>query len=253
MNRCRMTLLVVASLLCTPALAQEKKPESLVRLYVMVPKPGMTQQFEEGRKKHMDFHRKSGDAWGWETWTIDTGERTGSYVSVTRRHTFKELDAWDAQLGDADGADGNKDLAPFLSASQGSVWMMLQDVSRPRADLTPPKMLQVINFRLKQGGDAEFNYALKRITEAINKTNWPTNYSWFSLVNGGEQPHYIIIIPHDNWASMADLEPSFDVMLEKALGRHEAAAVTKALDDSVAKQWSEIQTYRPDLSYMPGK
>ncbi len=254
MNRCRVILLAVAvSMLCLPALAQEKKPESVVRVFVMVPKPGMTQQFEEGRKKHMDFHKKSGDTWGWETWSIDTGEGTGNYVSVAGGHTWKDLDAWDAKLGDADTADGSKNMTPFLSASLGSVWMMMPDVSRPRAGMTPPKMQEVIHFQLKQGGDEEFNYGIRKVTEAINKTNWPANYTWFYLVNGGEQPHYVLIIPHDNWASMADLEPSFDAMLEKALGRHEAEAVTKSFDHSVAKQWSEMLTYRPDLSYMPGK
>ena len=254
MNRCRVILLAVAvSLLAMPALAQEKKPESVVRVYVMVAKPGMAQQFEEGRKKHMDFHRKSGDTWGWETWSIDTGEGTGNYVSVAGGHTWKDLDAWDAKLGDADTADGNKNMAPFLSASLGSIWMMMPDVSKPRAGMTPPKMQEVIHFQLKPGGESDFNYAVKKITDAINKTNWPVNYTWFTLVNGGEASHYVLIIPHDNWASMAEPDVSFDAMIEKALGRHEADMVTKSIDHSVSKEWSEMLTFHPEMSYMPGK
>jgi hypothetical protein len=252
MNRCRVILLaVVVSLLAMPALAQEKKPESVARVFVMVPKAGMTQQFEEGRKKHMDFHKKSGDTWTWETWSVATGEGTGNYVSVAGGHTWKDLDAWDAKLEATDTADGDKNMTPFLAASLGSVWAMMPDVSKPRAGMTPPKMQEVIHFQLKQGGEENFNYAIKKISEAINKTNWPVNYTWFALVNGGNQPHYVLIIPRDNWASMAEPDVSFDAMIEKAFGRHEAEVVTKSIDNSVARQWSEMLTFRPELSYMP--
>jgi hypothetical protein len=47
-------------------------------------------------------------------------------------------------------------------------------------------MAQVIHFQLRGGADAEFTHAIRRIHEAIQKTNWPANYIWYSLVNGGE-------------------------------------------------------------------
>jgi hypothetical protein len=252
MKRSRVILFgVLVSLLAMPALAQMKKPESVVRVYVMAPKPGMTQQFEEGRKKHMDFHKKSGDTWTWETWSVETGEGTGNYVSVAGGHAWKDFDAWDEKMGAADTADGDKNLTPYLAANLGSVWMMMTDVSRPRASMTPAKMQEVIHFQLKQGGDGDFNYAIKKITEAINKTNWPVNYTWYALVNGGDQPHYVLVIPHDNWASMAEPDVSFESMIEKAFGHHEAEIVTKSIDRSVQRQWSEMLVFRPELSYMP--
>jgi len=44
------------------------------RVFVTVPS-GMAQQYEEGRERHMDWHRKQGDTWTWDTWQVETGQR----------------------------------------------------------------------------------------------------------------------------------------------------------------------------------
>jgi len=49
----------------------------VVEIHINKIKPGMTRQYEEGRKKHMNWHRQQNDAWSWYTWEILTGENTG--------------------------------------------------------------------------------------------------------------------------------------------------------------------------------
>lgn len=253
MRKITFALVAVFLLLAVVAALAQDKSVNIGRVYVTVPKPGMTKQLEEGRKRHMEFHRKQNDSWTWTVYEVETGEDTGSYLSISFGHSWKDFDAWDQKMGAADTADGAINLTPFAAQTRGSIWMYMSEVSRPPSDTNPSKMVEVIHFMLNSGGDSDFEYAVGKITEAINKTNWPAHYFWYSLVNGGQTPHYVLVIPHDSWADMADLDPSFPVMLEKGLGRHEARELISDLDKSTRSEWSEVLVYRPDLSYIPGK
>ncbi|MGA8763549.1 MAG: hypothetical protein WB562_11850, partial [Candidatus Sulfotelmatobacter sp.] len=54
---------------------------NVCRIYFSMPKPGMNQQYEAGRKKHMQFHRAQKDTWTWNTFTVETGDNAGMYVT----------------------------------------------------------------------------------------------------------------------------------------------------------------------------
>src|SRR5205823_14364598 len=73
-----------------PALAQQ--PAEIVEIHINRVKPGMTQQYEAGRKKHMLWHKSQNDAWSWHTWAVLTGPATGSYVVGSFEHNWKDLD-----------------------------------------------------------------------------------------------------------------------------------------------------------------
>ncbi len=249
----RVKILLAAALVLAPALAAlaQEKPGRIGRVFVLQPKPGMTQLFEEGRKRHMDWHRKQNDTWSWETWQIETGEGTGAYLSMTFGHNWKDFDDWEAKLGKGDAEDGATNLMPFVAAERNGFWMYLADVSRPSESKEPPKMASVLNFLVKIDKASEFQYAIRKFHEAIGKTNWPTHYIWYMLANGGEHPRFVLVLPRNSYAEMAPPEVSFDAMLEKAFGRQEAEALQRTLAKSVRRQWSELITYRPDLSYRP--
>jgi hypothetical protein len=112
-------------------------------------------------------------------------------------------------------------------------------------------MLEVNHFMLKPGTESDFNDAIRKINDAIVKTDWPVHYSWYALQDGGEGPHYVLTVELKGWADLAEPNPSFDAMLEKAVGKHDANSLTHALDSSVKREWTETIRFRPDLSYMP--
>jgi hypothetical protein len=142
-------------------------------------------------------------------------------------------------------------ITPYTAAAQGSIWMYMKDVSHPPAGSGPSKMAEVNHFFLKPDGEREFTDAIRKINDAIGKTNWPVHYFWYTLINGGEGPHFVLVIPHDTWADMAEPEMSFDAMLEKAVGRHDAEELTRAVQKAIKRESTEIIAYRPDLSYRP--
>lgn len=232
------------------ALAQDKSV-NVGWVYSTVVKPGMTKQYEEGRKRHMEWHKKQNDTWSWEVWQVETGEHVGNYLSITFGHTYADLDTWEQKLGAADVADGEVNMAPYTAGGSASIWNYMKEASRPLADNKPPKMAEVSHFILKPGKESDFEDAVKKTNDAINKANWPPHYGWYSLVDGGEQPHYVLVYFMNGWADLADQEPSFDAMMEKTVGKHDADALSHAFDTSIQKEWSETIRFRPDLSYMP--
>ncbi len=242
--------LAALALLALPSLPQEKTV-NVGRVVANVPKPGMAKQYEEGRKRHMDWHRKQNDPWTWEVWQVQTGEATGAYLSITFNHTWKDFDTWEEKFGKGDTADAATNLEPYLTMETDSVWIRMTDVSRPPESKEPPKMAAVIHFMVKHGEGADFGYAIRKTHEAIGKTNWPAHYEWYALANGGEGPHYVLVLPKKSWADMAEIEPSFPAMLEKAFGRHEAESLLRTFGKSVSREWTEMIVYRPDLSYVP--
>src|SRR5262249_39058921 len=54
----RFVLIAVVLVLMASMAVGQKKPVNVGRVFVTAPKPGMSKQLEEGRKRHMQFHQK---------------------------------------------------------------------------------------------------------------------------------------------------------------------------------------------------
>ncbi|MCI0538646.1 MAG: hypothetical protein L0Z50_25850 [Verrucomicrobiales bacterium] len=232
--------------------AAAQKPGNVARVFFVTAKPGAESDYEAGRKRHMEAHKKMGDTWSWYTYQTETGEDAGSYATVTFGHHWADFDTWEEKNGEADVADGAKNLDPFTAGGGNSFFMFLADVSTPPS-ATPSAMAELIHFELKIGGDQDFNAALKKTHEAIQKTKWASNYQWYTLANGGSGPRYVLAIPLKGFADMEPPAVPFPAMLEKALGAAGAKEVMAAFDRTIARQYSEMIRYRPDLSYVPEK
>jgi hypothetical protein len=242
-------------LIGSPARAQQDREESVGFVYVMQPKPGMAQQFEQARKEHMAWHREHHDTWAWETWEVMTGPLTGDYLSLAGGHTWAQIEDWETKYGAEDEANANATMGPYLQSATGSIWRYLPDLSRSSPSNAPATMAEAIHFWLKPGTSPEFSATLKEINDAIQKEAWQPHqgYGWYSLVNGGPGPHWVLILPHHSWAEMAEPSVSFSEMLAKAYGAKRAKSILASFASMVARQESEILVYRPGLSYIPGK
>jgi hypothetical protein len=189
MRRIAAVLLAVFSLAVAPLALAQGADVNVGWVYVSTPKPGMVKQMEDGRKKHMEFHRKQNDSWTWLIWETMTGENTGAYLSTTFNHSWKDLDAWETKMGTADTADGAVNLSPYFTNTTASIWMALKDASHSGSMTEIPKMEEVNHFLLKPGTESDFNDAIRKINDAIVKTSWGVHYTWYALQDGGEGPH----------------------------------------------------------------
>jgi hypothetical protein len=226
-------------------------PATVARVFATQVKPGMNAQYEAGRKRHMEWHRKQADAWAWFTWEVETGDRAGTFITGTFGHQWKDFDDWDAKLGKGDTADGALNLVPFTGSQVNGFYTLVPDVSRLSGATEPPPMTELVHYQLKMGSEQEFRNAIKKIHESIAKSTWKVNYEWYELVDGGEHPAFVLAFPMKGFADLAPPDPPFPAMLEKALGQYEAQEVMKSIDRCVKSARSEIIRYRPDLSYAP--
>src|SRR5258707_4942207 len=82
-------LVVCCFLLFVPvSVLAQSSPRTVSEVHVTTPKPGMSAQWEAGRKAHSAFHAAQKDTWPIFTWQIMTGERSGSDITGTpRRHS----------------------------------------------------------------------------------------------------------------------------------------------------------------------
>ena len=251
MRRTGIFLVVLSLLLLALPVPAQEEEGTIARIVFFRAKPGMQQQLEAGLKKHMAWHKAQNDPWAWSTWSYISGEQTGMYGGGTFGHKWEDFDNVPIDQ-EADGADVTENVIPY--AAPGAEWRyykFLPKVSKPLG--TPAAMSQILIFRVRFGKSAEFAGLIKKFHQAIEKTNWPVHYAWYVLVNGGQIPEYVLVLPRENWASLKGPEKPFPAMLAEAVGQEEAAALLERWGKVVKSESSTLARNRPDLSYTPGQ
>ncbi len=223
-------------------------PQVISEVNIATPKAGMQSQFEEGRKRHSAFHAAQKDTWNIYVWEISTGDRTGSYLMASPGHNWKDIDAREA-YNKIDLPDVTKNLTPYSSAGGTSYWVFRDDLSLTKPPASPAKMRTVAYYSVLPEHLNDFTDAIKKLDDAIRKTNYPVKPSrWSQLVNGGEVPTFALITDRASWGDMEPPEKKLDDMLKEVYG--DAGALDQ-LRKSCRKIVTEIQTFRADLSYVP--
>ena len=236
-----------------PVLAQQ--PSSVVEISFLQPKPGMTRAYEAGRKKHMAWHKSQKDTWSWFTWEVVSGEGTGSYITGTFQHAWKDFDGRE-KFTQADSVDFEANVGASVAHSSTRYYVQRADISlSTAASLSPAPMTAVTVFALKAESVNEFVEAVKKINEGIKKTNYPQAgpNRWYQLLNGGEGPQFVLVSDRANWAAFQPNEKTLDAMMEEAYGKEQGAAILASLRKGIRSTTTQANKYRPDLSYVAPK
>jgi hypothetical protein len=237
-----------------PALAQQSG--SVAELNFQHPKPGMTQQYEAGRKKHMAWHKKQKDTWSWLTYEVVSGQQAGSYITGTFQHAWKDFDGRE-KFSQDDLADFRTSVGPSLAASFTLYDILRADMSLspPPAATSPAPMLSVTVFLLKPESVNDFVEGVKKVNEGIKKTNYPQPgpSRWYQLANGGEGPRFVLVGERANWAAFQPNEKTLDTMMEEAYGKEQGPAILGSLRKAVRTIHTQALKYRPELSYVAPK
>jgi hypothetical protein len=207
----------------------------------------MTAQWEAGRKEHSAFHASQKDTWPVYVWQIMTGERSGSYLSVTPGHHWSDYDARQAFLK-KDAPEIAKSMGPSLGSTSMSYFTFREDLSLTKPPATPAMMRTTAYYTVIPEHTNDFIDAVKKINAAIQKTNAPVKPSRvYALTNGGDVPTFVLITDRATWA---DMEPqkTTKAILKEAYGDSQAL---EQLRRSCSKIVTELSVYRPDLSYIP--
>jgi hypothetical protein len=235
-------------LLAAPLAAQDNDG-NIARIILFRAQPGHNQELEEGLKKHMAWHGEQNDTWAWSVWSYETGDFTGGYGAGTFGHNWADFDNPDIDEA-TDVAEAVESVYPHVApGAEWRFYQALMKVSKPPAE--PAAMSEVFSFRLHYGKDGDFMYLIGKFHKAIEETGWPVNYVWYRLMNGGQMPEYVLVIQHDNYASLKGPDKPFAKMLAEAVGQQEAQALLKQWTKVVKSESSSIARSRPDLSYTP--
>jgi hypothetical protein len=239
--------LVVA--VAAPALAQAPPPDSVTQVFRQKSRPGMTAEYEAGRKKHMAWHKAQGDTWTWNTYEVTTGPDTGAYIIASPNHQWADFDTWNAKFADGDTADADASMGSSRGPSQMAYWTQLNSVSRlPPANSPPTPLLSLTTYSVKLGHDAAFLATVSKVNAALSAAKFPLHSIWYRLSNGGSMPAYAVVAPRANLASMS---ASVLDALEKQLGKAGSDALAKEFFDHLTGATSEMLQRRADLSYAP--
>jgi hypothetical protein len=237
-----------------PVLAQQ--PSSVAEIHFQQSKPGMTRAYETGRKKHMAWHKSQKDTWSWFTWEVVSGEGTGSYITGTFLHAWKDFDGRE-KFNQADSVDFDANVGPSVGHSTTRYYVERPDISLSPtpASLSPAPMTAVTVFTLKAESVNDFVEAVKKINEGIKKTKYPQPgpSRWYQLVNGGEGPLFVLVADRESWAAFQANEKTLDAMMEEAYGKEQGAAILASLRKGIRTISSHANKYRPDLSYVAPK
>lgn len=242
-----MSMVVCLSLLVVPAMAQDDGG-NIVLIHCMDVKGGSQGPFEEGVKKHMEWHGQKKDTWSWAAWTVLTGPDTGRFCAAAGDHKWEDFDSPGIPHAE-DGAHANASFGDYIENHEATYWARLADVSRPADE--PTAMSSVVFFDAEFGMGDEFTELAGQFHKAIEKTGVPWRYNWYALASGGKGGTYALVLPRANFAAMNPSGKPFAEMLEEAYGKRGAEALLERWRAVVKGNRSNLTMSRPDLSYIP--
>ena len=232
----------------------EQNANNVCRIFFQKPKPGMDAQFEAARKKHNAFHGAQKDTWTWNTFAVQTGDNTGTFVTTTCGHSWKDFDDWEAKMGKVDAADAGASIGPTVQGGRNGFYVYRADMSLAPAGRPVAPIAAVTIYNLHPGAAPDFIAAVKKINDALSKLpDWPKTSGWLQLINGGEAPTFVLVQDRKNWADFAPLPKSVIDVTTEAYGKDAADQIQKTIRDATASLYTEAATYRQDLSYVPAK
>lgn len=236
-------------LAATHAFAQQPDQPNLAWIEYQRPKPGMSKQFEEGRKQKAFWHRERGDTVPLYVWETLMGEGTGTYLVGLLNQTWAGLDRPAAEES-AESDEFARAIGPTVERVVSRLFSARLDLSRPPADPAPSAYAALLHFKVRYGRMAEFNSLVQMFYEATGKAENVKPFIWYDLVYGGEAGTVVLSLPRNSWQDLAPTR-SRRALLEETLGSAKSDLFTRTAAEVVESQFSELIRFRPDLSYIP--
>lgn len=204
-------------------------------------------QFEEGYRRHLEWHAQQNDQLVWYAWTIDSGPRKGVFVDGTFGTTFSGLDARPNLAGD--GADYRRNVAPFVTALDVEAWTLwpLPSTAQPLEHREPGASLDVFILRVDPANTLAFEAGLERLAKTKRNVS---KLTWYRIVRGPELPSYVLLLTRNSLAEIETAGPTLLEMLTKAYASTPAQAseVLRYVHSVRSETWS----YEPRLALIPG-
>lgn len=238
--------LLTAAACCMPQLVLAQNPPPLAEMWLMVPKAGHAQELNEALGKHMDFRSEQGDPWQWSSYAPLLGEDLDRVGVRSCCHSWADIDAYAewSRNTPAVGAHFNEHVAPHVEKYAHYFEEIDWASSHWNDKGAAYRYFAVTEFTLKPGHAAEFHAAREKLSQIAINQGWANDErSWIWSTAIGGEPRVSVIVPHENFASMADKGEGFMDFLARNLGSEEAATelmqqFSSATAGSVYQVWA---------------
>ena len=208
------------------------------------PKPEKFSEFEKALASHSQKYH-TGD-WKWRVWSIESGPDAGGYMITEGPNSWEQLDTR-GDLGAEHTADWSKNVAPLTTERGGSSYIEFQqDLST--VQLTDYADKIVVNHMTAKPG--KINTIPDLITKLKNA--WQAggeSVAVYVQVASGE-PGYLTVTRLKG--GLKELATGFRKPLKERYNTANGAGsfdqFLKDYADDVENRWSELLTFKPDLS-----
>lgn len=236
-------VLATALLPCVrPALAQAGLA---AHFYFYSPAAGRQDAFEQGYRRHLEWHRRHEDPLAWYGWMVEDGPRAGQFVDASVGEPFAAFDRRVDPAGDA--ADAARNVLPFATPRARPTYLLRPELGTgtPLENRRPSATMQVSVFHLRPGTEARFERAALAARSTLAARSGVPAHTWYRLVVGGKAPQYLLLVARQDWAAYDRYAEDIASLLA-----NDAAALA---DYVAAVRSVDVETwrYRPELSLVP--
>lgn len=202
-------------------------PAPIAEEWMFTVKQGQMDGFLDAVREHGEVRARHGDPRTWDVYRATLAD--GLYRVAIRYCCFN----W----ADADAYDRwNRENPEVIEHWQATAAPHLEKVehyfeetdwanSHWNADGGPYRFFAVTEFKIKAGHAQDFDHAKEQMSQIAINQGWATeDRSWIWAAQFGGAPKTYIVIPHENYASLAGGEESFFEFLTRHMGSEEAAA-----------------------------
>ena len=227
--------------------AEEAAPPSLSDVWVMVPKEGHREEFEEGLKEHLVARKEADDPRAWHTYDVAVGDDMSTYVVRHCCFEWADQDAYEEwSMGTELPAHFDENVAPHVASYEHYIDSIDWENSKWGSDVVDWSFVGVTEWRPKMGEARARNEALSKMIGTAKEHGWEGRWVFFSSIGGPS--NLKIAIPYTDWADMAPPETTFYEFMAEHLGEEDANAMFKKFSSSFWGSEYTVYRLRTDLS-----
>ena len=225
-----VTGIVISLALVCPVSAQSG---NVARIVVWQMKPGMERDFQEGYKRHLQWHRDNHDTWTWCGWVLGSGDRVDYFVDGTFFHAWNDFD--NPVNPAADGANNALNVFPYADVRALATYENVPALSNLKPDQLGSPQLTFLYLQVPLGKAIEFEAALIRDLQ-----NSPVPRAVLRPVNGATE--YLMLLPFAKPSQMGT-QAQFVARLTETLAKNSLLVSYR----------TEAARYHPELSNVPSQ
>ncbi|MGD2070214.1 MAG: hypothetical protein PVI57_16180, partial [Gemmatimonadota bacterium] len=222
-------------------------------LFAYRARPGMRDAFDEGYRRHLEWHAEHADPFVWYGWDVVTGPDVGLFVDGTFGPSPEEFDRRVAPVEDA--ADFAATAGSFAEPLWRRIYRVRSDLGTTRylEEREPTRFTRSIRYEVRPGSRDAFEELLGVLADrarAAGATDSGPAWSTYELLDGGDGPGYLLLVPANGIASVGAGGP---VGWLERMAAGDARRVRDTLGEAVVRASSALWVLRSDLTLIPAE